>query len=84
MPDEHSGQPLTRRGGCTEAREAQSYTRPMTPSGSGAVAWTLTDETGQTATLRPGDSYLIKQDSLIRWHVARSFVQKSFFSVVEE
>jgi uncharacterized cupin superfamily protein len=48
----------------------------------GAV--TLTDETGQTATLGPGDSYLIKQDSLILWHVARRFVQKSFFSVVEE
>jgi uncharacterized protein len=48
----------------------------------GAV--TLTDETGQTVTLLPGDSYLIKQDSLIYWHVARSFVQKSFFNVVEE
>ena len=48
----------------------------------GAV--TLTDETGQTARLRPGDSYLIKQDSSIFWHVARSFVQKSFFNVVEE
>src|SRR5438128_441575 len=48
----------------------------------GAV--TLTDETGQTVRLLPGDSYLIKQDSLILWHVARSFVQKSFFSVVEQ
>ncbi len=45
---------------------------------------TLTDETGQTARLLPGDSYLIKQDSLIYWSVARNFVQKSFFSVVEE
>jgi len=48
----------------------------------GAV--TLADETGQIARLLPGDSYLIKQDSSIFWHVARSFVQKSFFSVVEE
>jgi len=48
----------------------------------GAVS--LADETGQTATLHPGDSYLIKQDSLIFWHVARNFVQKSFFNVVEE
>jgi uncharacterized cupin superfamily protein len=48
----------------------------------GAV--TLTDETGQTARLMPGDSYLIQQDSLIFWHVARSFVQKSFFNVVQE
>ena len=48
----------------------------------GAV--TLTDETGQTARLLPGDSYLIQQDSLIFWHVARNFVQKSFFNVVEE
>ena len=47
----------------------------------GAV--TLTDETGQTARLLPGDSYLIKQDTSIFWHVARSFVQKSFFNVVE-
>src|SRR5438034_1288094 len=31
----------------------------------GAV--TLTDETGQTARLGPGDSYLIKQDSSIFW-----------------
>jgi len=48
----------------------------------GAV--TLTDETGQTVRLLPGDSYLIKQDSLIFWEVARSFVQKSFFNVVDE
>jgi uncharacterized protein len=48
----------------------------------GAV--TLTDNTGQTVRLSPGDSYLIKQDSVIFWQVARSFVQKSFFNVVEE
>ena len=45
---------------------------------------TLTDATGQTVRLLPGDSYLIKQDSLIFWQVARNFVQKSFFNVVEE
>jgi uncharacterized cupin superfamily protein len=48
----------------------------------GAV--TLTDESGQTARLLPGDSYLIKQDSAIFWHVARGFVQKSFFNVVDD
>lgn len=48
----------------------------------GAV--TLTDETGQTVRLGPGDSYLIQQDSSIFWHVAQSFVQKSFFNVVEK
>jgi uncharacterized cupin superfamily protein len=34
----------------------------------GAV--TLMDETGQSANLGPGDSYLMKQDSMIFWHVA--------------
>ena len=48
----------------------------------GAV--TLTDETGQTVRLGPGDSYLIQQDSSILWRVMQSFVQKSFFNVVEE
>ena len=47
----------------------------------GAV--TLTDEAGQTHRLDPGDSYLIKQNSSIFWHVAKAHVQKSFFNVVE-
>jgi uncharacterized cupin superfamily protein len=47
----------------------------------GAV--TLTDETGRTARLDPGDSYLIKQNSSILWQVSRKLVQKSFFNVVE-
>ncbi len=47
----------------------------------GAVA--LTDEKGQVHRLDPGDSYLIMQESVILWQVARSRVQKSFFSVVE-
>jgi uncharacterized cupin superfamily protein len=49
---------------------------------AGAVE--LTDATGQTVRLGPGDSYLILQDSSIFWHVAQGFVQKSFFNVVEE
>jgi uncharacterized cupin superfamily protein len=48
----------------------------------GAV--TLTDESGQTARLLPGDSYLIQQDSAIFWQVARGFVQKSFFNIVDD
>jgi uncharacterized cupin superfamily protein len=47
----------------------------------GAVA--LKDEAGQIQRLDPGDSYLIRQDSSIFWHVERSPVQKSFFNVVE-
>ncbi len=47
----------------------------------GAV--TLTDEAGHAHRLDPGDSYLIKQESVILWHVAGRRVQKSFFSVVE-
>jgi uncharacterized cupin superfamily protein len=47
----------------------------------GAV--TLTDQTGATHRLDPGDSYLIKQDSSILWQVAKSRVQKSFFNMVE-
>ncbi len=46
----------------------------------GAV--TLGDETGKEHRFDPGDSYLIRQDSSIFWHVARSRVQKSFFNVV--
>jgi uncharacterized cupin superfamily protein len=34
--------------------------------------------------LRPGDSYLITQDSSILWQVAKSRVQKSFFHVVTD
>jgi uncharacterized cupin superfamily protein len=49
-----------------------------------AGAVTLTDKTGQTVRLGPGDSYLILQDSSIFWHVAQGFVQKSFFNVIED
>ncbi len=47
----------------------------------GAV--TLTDPTGETHRLDPGDTYLIKQNSSILWQVAKSRVQKSFFNIVE-
>ena len=43
----------------------------------------LRDEAGQTHRLDPGDSYLIKQDSSIFWHVAKAYVQNSFFNGVE-
>lgn len=42
----------------------------------------LTDSTGRTERLEPGDTYLIKQGSSILWQVAKSRVQKSFFNVV--
>lgn len=44
---------------------------------------TLTDETGATERLDPGDTYLIKQGSSIRWEVAKRRVQKSFLNLVE-
>lgn len=44
---------------------------------------TLTDESGQRRTLRPGDSYLIRQGSTILWDVRGARVQKSFFNRVE-
>jgi uncharacterized cupin superfamily protein len=47
----------------------------------GAV--TLKDERGQTHRLDPGDSYLVKQDSLLFWSVGSRHVQKSFFNVME-
>jgi uncharacterized cupin superfamily protein len=43
---------------------------------SGSVE--LTDATGVTVTLRPGDSYLITQGSNILWNVRGPRVQKSF------
>lgn len=41
---------------------------------------TLTDELGETRTLKPGDSYLIAQDSQILWTVKGQRVQKTFFN----
>lgn len=41
---------------------------------------TLTDEEGETRTLRPGDAYLIRQGSQILWNVKGQPVQKSFLN----
>lgn len=43
----------------------------------------LTDPTGQTAVLEPGDSYVIGQGTDILWQVSGARVQKSFFNRVE-
>lgn len=47
---------------------------------TGAV--TLTDESGQTHTYHPGDSYFIQQGSNILWEVKGRRVQKSFLNFV--
>jgi len=44
---------------------------------------TLTDETGKTHTYKAGDSYFIRQGSVILWDVKGSHVIKSFFNVTE-
>ncbi len=44
---------------------------------------TLTDQTGQTHTYRPGDTYFIKQGSVIIWDVKSERVIKSFFNITE-
>ncbi len=44
---------------------------------------TLTDEVGSVQTLKPGDSYLIKQGSHILWDVAHLPTQKSFYNFVD-
>lgn len=43
----------------------------------------LTDEDGNYHDLRPGDSYLIRQGSVILWDVKGDRVQKSFFNRVD-
>ena len=45
---------------------------------------TLTDETGQTRSLKAGDSYFIRQNQVILWDVKGKQVIKSFFNVVEQ
>lgn len=40
----------------------------------------LTDEAGNRARLRAGDSYLVQQGSIIRWEVKGPRVQKSFYN----
>jgi hypothetical protein len=44
---------------------------------------TLTDETGKTQTFKAGDSYFIRQGSVILWDVKGAYVVKSFFNVTE-
>lgn len=44
---------------------------------------TLTDATGKTQTLRPGDSYIIRQGQVILWDVKGKHVIKSFFNYTE-
>ena len=44
----------------------------------------LTDEFGNTARLEAGDSYFIRQGSVILWDVRGKAVQKTFFNRTEE
>ncbi|MBN1210547.1 MAG: DUF861 domain-containing protein [Myxococcaceae bacterium] len=44
---------------------------------------TLTDETGKTRTFKAGDSYFIRQGSVILWDVKGAYVIKSFFNITE-
>ena len=44
---------------------------------------TITDQTGQTHTYKPGDSYLIRQGQVVIWEVKGKQVIKSFFNIVE-
>jgi uncharacterized protein len=44
---------------------------------------TLTDESGQTETFRPGDSYFITQGAVIIWEVKGERVIKSFFNYAD-
>jgi hypothetical protein len=43
----------------------------------------MTDETGQTHVFKPGDSYLLKQGTVVVWDQFSPILQKSFFNVVE-
>ncbi len=44
----------------------------------------LTDQWGNNARLAPGDSYLIRQGSVILWEVRGQAMQKTFFNRTEE
>jgi uncharacterized protein len=44
---------------------------------------TITDATGQAHTYKPGDSYIIRQGSVVLWDVKGAYVVKSFFNVTE-
>lgn len=45
---------------------------------------TITDETGQSHTYRPGDTYFIKQGQVVIWDVPGERVRKSFFNIRQE
>jgi hypothetical protein len=44
---------------------------------------TLTDETGKTYTYKAGESYFIRQGSVILWDVKGPYVIKAFFHISE-
>ncbi|WP_224246886.1 cupin domain-containing protein [Hyalangium gracile] len=43
----------------------------------------ITDESGQSHTYRPGDSYFIRQGQVVLWDVKGERVIKSFFNIVQ-
>lgn len=43
---------------------------------------TLTDQSGQTRTLKPGDSYFVRQGQVVIWEVTGKYLLKSFFNIV--
>ncbi|WP_224368941.1 cupin domain-containing protein [Hyalangium versicolor] len=43
----------------------------------------LTDESGQTHTYRPGDSYFIQRGQVVLWDVKGERTIKSFFNIIE-
>lgn len=45
---------------------------------------TITDADGLVHDYRPGDSYVIEQDAVVRWEVRGRRVQKSFLNVARE
>ena len=44
---------------------------------------TLTDQTGEVRTYRPGDSYFFSQGQVVVWDVQADHVTKSFFSCTD-
>jgi uncharacterized cupin superfamily protein len=44
---------------------------------------TITDESGQSHTYRPGDTYFIKQGQVVIWDVQGERVRKSFFNITQ-
>ncbi|HKY64371.1 MAG TPA: cupin domain-containing protein [bacterium] len=46
-------------------------------------AFLMKDETGETRLYLPGDSYLIRQGSVVVWTMLTPRMQKSFFNMLE-